>query len=48
MVKLTKENLHSNCQAIIKYLNIKSNHRAITNLPLYYSYGISIYDNFFI
>ncbi len=42
MVKLTKENLYSNCDSIINYLNIQSNHRVITNLPLYYSYGISI------
>ncbi len=42
MVKLTRENLYSNCDAIVEYLNIQSNHRAITNLPLYYSYGISI------
>ena len=42
MVKLTKKNLYSNCNSIVQYLNIKSNHRAITNLPLYYSYGISI------
>ena len=42
MVKLTKKNLYSNCNSIVEYLNIKPNHRAITNLPLYYSYGISI------
>jgi len=42
MVKLTKENLYSNCNSIVEYLNIQKDHRAITNLPLYYSYGISI------
>jgi|SaaInl8_150m_RNA_FD_contig_41_456414_length_4398_multi_10_in_0_out_0_4 long-chain acyl-CoA synthetase len=42
MVKLTKENLYSNCDSIVDYLNIESTHRVITNLPLYYSYGISI------
>jgi acyl-coenzyme A synthetase/AMP-(fatty) acid ligase len=42
MVKLSKENLYSNCNSIIEYLAITSNHRAITNLPLYYSYGLSI------
>ena len=42
MVKLTKENLYSNCDAIVNYLKIKSNHRAISNLPLYYSYGLSV------
>jgi len=42
MVKLTKENLYSNCNSITEYLNINKTHRAITNLPLYYSYGISV------
>lgn len=42
MVKLTKANLYSNCDSIIQYLDIQQNHRAITNLPLYYSYGLSI------
>ena len=42
MVKLTKKNLYANCKSIVEYLNIKSDHRAITNLPLYYSYGLSI------
>ncbi|HIP13791.1 MAG TPA: AMP-dependent synthetase [Arcobacter sp.] len=42
MVKLTKANLYSNCTSIIQYLNIEQSHRAITNLPLYYSYGLSI------
>ena len=42
MVKLTKKNLYSNCHSIVEYLKIDSTHRAITNLPLYYSYGISI------
>ncbi len=42
MVKLTKENLYANTTSIIQYLDINSAHRAITNLPLYYSYGLSI------
>ena len=42
MVKLTKKNLYANCNSIVEYLKIDSYHRAITNLPLYYSYGISI------
>jgi len=42
MVKLTKKNLYANCSSIVEYLDINSTHRAITNLPLYYSYGISI------
>ena len=42
MVKLTKKNLYANCNSIIKYLNITQNDVAITNLPLHYSYGLSI------
>jgi acyl-coenzyme A synthetase/AMP-(fatty) acid ligase len=42
MVKLTKENLYANCASIIDYLKIDETHRAITNLPLYYSYGLSV------
>lgn len=40
--KLTKKNLYSNCQSIIEYLSIDQNQRAITNLPIHYSYGLSI------
>ena len=42
MVKLTKDNLYNNTDSIIKYLGINEKHRVITNLPLHYSYGISI------
>ena len=42
MVKLTKNNIYANCKSIVKYLKINSSHRAITNLPLYYSYGLSV------
>ena len=42
MVKLTKKNLYANCRSIIEYLGIDQTHRAITNLPLHYSYGISV------
>lgn len=42
MVKLTKQNIDENCKSIVQYLNITESHRAITNLPLYYTYGLSI------
>jgi len=42
MVKLTKDNLYSNCNSIVEYLKIDKRHRAISNLPLYYSYGLSV------
>ena len=42
LVRLTKKNIYKNCSSIIKYLNISSTHRTITNLPFYYSYGLSV------
>ena len=45
MVKLTKENLYVNAESIVQYLHIDESHRAITNLPLYYSYGLSILNS---
>lgn len=42
LVRLTKKNIYANCNSIVEYLKIDSTHRTITNLPLHYSYGISI------
>jgi acyl-CoA synthetase (AMP-forming)/AMP-acid ligase II len=42
LVRLTKKNLISNAKSISKYLNIKSNDRAISSLPFNYSYGLSV------
>ena len=41
-VRLTKKNLYANAISIINYLPINSEDRAITNLPLHYSYGLSV------
>ena len=41
-VRLSKLNLIDNTRSIIKYLNINSNHRTITTMPMGYSYGLSI------
>ena len=41
-VRLTKKNLYANANSIINYLPLNSNDRAITNLPLHYSYGLSV------
>jgi len=41
-VRLSKENLHANTKSIVKYLPLGSQDVAITNLPLYYSYGLSV------
>lgn len=44
-VRLSHENLRSNAESIIEYLGIDGNERAIMNLPLSYSYGMSIVNS---
>lgn len=41
-VRLSYNNIISNTESISKYLNIDSSHRAITTMPMNYSYGLSI------
>ena len=41
-VRQSYENILSNTKSIVEYLNISSEERAITNLPLSYVYGLSI------
>ena len=41
-VKLSRENLYFNSIAIIKYLKLNKNDVAITNMPFFYSYMLSI------
>ena len=45
LVKLTEHNLRSNAEAIAKYLNITEKERAITSLPMYYSFGMSVINS---
>jgi acyl-coenzyme A synthetase/AMP-(fatty) acid ligase len=42
MVRLSRDNLHANAAAIVEYLGIGSQDRAVTTLPFHYSYGLSI------
>ncbi len=42
MVKLTKKNLYANAASIIEYLLIDKDERAISSLPMHYSYGLSV------
>jgi acyl-coenzyme A synthetase/AMP-(fatty) acid ligase len=42
LVKLSNDNVATNCDAIINYLRLTHADRAITSLPLHYSYGLSI------
>ncbi|KGR76476.1 AMP-binding protein [Ureibacillus sinduriensis] len=44
-VRLSYENIQSNAEAIVEYLNIDGNERAIMNLPMSYSYGLSIINS---
>lgn len=41
-VKQTRSNIISNTESIIEYLGIDGNERAITTLPMSYTYGLSI------
>ncbi len=45
LVKLTARNLKSNAEAIAEYLKITSAERAITSLPMYYSFGMSVINS---
>jgi len=42
LVRLSHSNLLANAESIAYYLAIKSSDRAVTSLPLHYSYGLSI------
>ncbi len=42
LVRLSRENLISNAASICQYLEIGEEERAITSLPMYYTYGLSI------
>lgn len=41
-VRLTAANLRSNANSIVRGLNIQGSERAISSLPFYYSYGLSV------
>jgi len=45
LVKLTKKNIQSNAESISDYLEISCEDRAITSLPINYSYGMSIINS---
>lgn len=42
LVRLSRDNIAANAAAIAAYLGLTSAERAITSLPLYYSYGMSV------
>lgn len=45
LVKLTEKNLRSNAESIAGYLHITEKERAITSLPMYYSFGMSVINS---
>ena len=45
LVRFTSENIISNSDSIIDYLNIDSNECAVTTLPFNYSYGLSVINS---
>lgn len=45
LVRLSKVNLMSNAKSIAQYLCIDREERAITSLPMYYSYGLSVLNS---
>lgn len=45
LVKLTEINLKSNAESIAEYLKITEKERAITSLPMYYSFGMSVINS---
>lgn len=45
-VRLSEKNILANASSIKEYLNISEKDRAITNLPLSYSYGLSIINSY--
>ena len=45
LVRLSSENIQANASSIALYLGLDSTERAITSLPLYYSYGMSVLNS---
>lgn len=45
LVRLSYQNLKSNTESIVKYLEINENERAITTLPMNYTFGLSVINS---
>ncbi len=45
LVRLSGENLLSNARSIVEYLGLNEEERPVTNLPMSYSYGMSILNS---
>lgn len=45
LVRLSYDNLQTNASSISQYLNLNDSERAITTLPFFYSYGLSVVNS---
>lgn len=45
LVRLSYKNIQANAESIVDYLEITRDERAITTLPLHYSYGLSVFHS---
>lgn len=45
LVRLSKQNIYSNAKSISEYLSLSDKDRAITTLPMYYSFGLSVINS---
>ncbi|WP_337865651.1 AMP-binding protein [Ignavibacterium sp.] len=45
LVRLSAENIQSNAESIVEYLEIDENEKPITTLPFNYSYGLSVINS---
>lgn len=45
LIRLSYKNLESNTVSIVKYLNIAPQDRAVTSLPMNYTYGLSVINS---
>ena len=45
LVRLTRENLQANASSIATYLKLTPSERAVTSLPMSYSYGLSVVNS---
>jgi long-chain acyl-CoA synthetase len=46
MIRLSAKNLQANASSIADYLKLKKSDKAITSLPLHYSFGLSVLNSF--
>jgi long-chain acyl-CoA synthetase len=46
LVRLSYRNIQSNAESIAEYLDITSEKRAVTSLPMSYSYGLSVINSY--